>query len=204
MGMNTEDDAEESGRAIVREVFVERLRLCRLRPHRGVTVAQQDKLLGHLVEFLSYMARDNLHVLAEAVLSHAADPKGSNGAWPADILIRQWALGLQAKPFEQHPIVASWLRSREGPLAEAGGYLVELLDFLLRNRRAVLVGDLNRIKAEAGENQRILARVRDRISKGIEWADDRKNLEAYLRKLERARQYVQEGQDRRAAQQVVA
>lgn len=183
---------------------MDRLKLAGLRPPRGVTGAQQDKVLGHLVDFLSYMARENLDVLAEAVLLHAADPKGSAGVWPAEFLIRQWALALQAKPFEQHPIVASWLRSREGPLAEAGGYLVELLVWLRKNKRALTVGDLNRIKTQAGEEQRRLARVRERIAKGVEWPEDRADLEAYLRALEQARQYVQEGADRRAAQGAAA
>lgn len=190
---------DEAGRAIVRELLVNRLALAGLKPRRGVTVADQAKVTEHLVVSLSYMAAINLRTLAETVLAHAAQPGPGQGQWPSEVLVRAWAEALQARPFSQHPIISSWLRSVEGPMAVAGGYLVELLRWLQRHRRALTPGDLAQVKRQADEVQRSLVRIRERIEKGVPWPDDHELLSSWMRDYAEALQYVDEGNARRAA-----
>lgn len=199
-GQITSDDqsAADAGRAVVREVLVNRLRDAGLRRAKGASEADHARTMDHLCDYLSYMSRDNLVTLAETVLIHATQPGAQAGVWPSEVLVRQWALALQAKPFSQHPIVASWLRSVEGPIAEAGGYLVELLRWLRRHRRALTPADLAQVKREAADMQASLSRVRERIAKGVPWPDDHDTLSAWLRDEHEARQYVDEGHGRRA------
>lgn len=199
MGDGTEIETFETGRAVVREVLVNRLRDAGLRRPKGLTEAAHAKTMDHLVDYLAYMARDNLVTLAETVLIHATAPGPGAGVWPSEVMVRQWALALQAKPFSQHPIIASWLRSREGPIADAGGYLVDLLRWLKRNRRALTPADLKSVKQSAADLQDRLVRVRERLDKGAPWPDDHDTLSSYLRDLDEARQYVDEGHARRAA-----
>lgn len=190
---------DEAGRALVREVLVNRLTLAGLRPRRGMTVADQAKVNEHLVGALAYMSPVNLHTLSETILAHAAAPGPACGQWPAEVVMRMWAEALQARPFSQHPIISSWLRSIEGPLAVAGGYLVELLRWLRKYRRALTPGDLAQIKREASDMQRVLARIRERIDRGCPWPDDHDTLATWLRDEAEALQYVDEGNTRRAA-----
>lgn len=187
------EQEEEAGRAVVREALVNRLAVAGLRPRRGVTAAQHAKAMDWLVGHLAYMARDNVDVLAESILTEAAKPGPAQGRWPTELVIRQWAEALQPKPFSEHPIIRSWLRSREGPMAEAGGYLVPLLRWLRKHRRMVGKYDLIQIREEGAEMQRKINAIRDRIDDGREWPEDRAVLESYLRDLREAVQYVDEG-----------
>lgn len=198
MDGTTEHDSMEEGRHAVRVHLVNRLRDAGLRPRKGVTEAMQAKIMDHLVDWLGYMAPANLQVLAESVLHHAAQPGPAQGYWPSEILVRAWAEALQPKPFDEHPIIASWLRSREGPMADAGGYLVELLRWLRRHRRPLTPADLAQVKREAADMQGRLVRVRERIAKGVPWPDDHDTLSRYMADLAQARQFVEAGQARRA------
>lgn len=195
------DDNEsfEAGRAVVREVLVNRLAAAGLKPRKGVTPAAHGKCMDHLVGHLAYMAPDNLVTLAETILTHASASGPDFGLWPSELTIRNWAEALQSKPFRLHPIVTSWLRSREGPAAVAGGYLVELMRWLRRHRRAVMPYDLGQIKAEAADNQRAMAAARERVAVGRPNPGDHDMLSAWQRDMAEALQYVDEGITRRAA-----
>lgn len=194
-----EEEGFEAGRAVVRDLLVNRLAAAGLKPRKGMSAALHGEMAERLVGWLAYMAPDNLRVLAECILTEAARPGPGLGQWPAEVLIRSWAEAMQARPFRQHPIVASWLRSREGPLALAGGYLVELLRWLKRHRRPCQPYDLKEIRAEAAETQRALAIARERMAAGIARADDNALLEQWQRDLAEALQYVDEGHAGRAA-----
>jgi hypothetical protein len=190
MGDGIDNETNEAGRAMVRGMLVDRLRCEGLRRPKGLSEADHAKNLEHLVDHLAYMAPDNLTALTEAILTHAATPGPGAGFWPVTVLIRQWAQALQPKPFSQHPIIASWLRSREGPVADGGGYLVELLRWLKAHRRALTPADLVRVKEDANNTQARMARARDRIARDMEWPEDRDTLATYQRDLQEARQYV--------------
>lgn len=193
-----EDQEEEAGRAVLRDLLVNRLTAAGLRPRKGLTGSDHARCMTALVVQLSYMSREMVDVLAETVLTEAAKPGPSHGYWPSEVLIRQWAEALQPRPFREHPIIRSWLRSREGPLAEAGGYLVPLFRWLKRHRRAVLVYDLQQIRVEGRDEQQRISAIRQRLADGRDWPDDRERLEAWLRDHEEALQYVDEGRMRRA------
>lgn len=192
----------EPGRAVVRERLINRLRDAGLRRPRGMSEQQLVQQSDRLCDYLAYMAADNLDTLAETALIHATSPGAGAAAlvWPSEALIRQWALALQGKPFSQHPIVASWLRSREGPVALAGGYLVELLRWLRTHRRALTPYDLNEVRRAADDWQGRLIRIRLRLDAGTPWPDDAETLAAWLRDEAEALQYVDEGALRRQTQ----
>ncbi len=193
-----EGDGEEAGRAVVRALLVYRLTAAGLRPRRGLSAADHARSMDALVGHLAYMARDNVVTLAEIILTEAAKP-GATGRWPSEVMVRQWAEALQKKPFRQHRIIRNWIASREGPVAEAGGYLVPLLRWLKRHQRAVMVHDLAQIRAEGADEQLRLAAMRQRISEGRPWPDDHARLEAWARDHAEALQYLDEGNLRRAA-----
>lgn len=189
----------EAGRAMVRDLVIHRLAAAGLKPRKGMSAVQHAEMVERLVGWLAYMAPANLAVLAESILTEAAKPGPALGHWPAEVLMRSWAEGLQVRPFRQHPIVASWLRSVEGPNAVAGGYLVELLRWLRRHRRPVTYHDLQMLRTEAADNQRRLAIARERIGWGRASPEDHQVMEAWQRDLAEALQYVDDGNAGRAA-----
>lgn len=199
-----EEEAFEAGRSVVRDVLVNRLTAAGLRPRKGVSPAAHAKTMDHLVTWLAYMAPDNVATLAESVLTHAAKTGPEFGCWPSEVTIRNWAEAMQPKPFRLHPIVASWLRSREGPTAMAGGYLVELLRWLKRHRRPCMTYDLTEIKEAAAHDQRRIAAIRDRIDADRAAAGDHEALAAWQRDWAEATQYVDEGNTGRAAKAAAA
>lgn len=184
---------------MVREVLVNRLATAGLRPRKGVSAASHAKMMDHLVQWLAYMAPDNVVTLAESILTHAAKSGPDMGLWPTELLIRNWAEAMQPKPFRLHRIVASWLRSRRGPEAVAGGYIVHLLRWLKRHRRPVGTYDLTAIKEEAADDQRRIAVIRARIDAGRAATGDHDEMAAWQRDWAEAMQYVDEGNAGRIA-----
>jgi hypothetical protein len=151
-------------------------------------------MIDRLVDHLSYLAPVNLDILADHMISHAADATGpAKGCWPAEVLTRSWAHALQTMPPKRAPIVASWLRSVEGPTAEAGGYLVELYRHLIRHPVPVLAWTLTNIRGEAAENNRRIGLIQDRIERGTVQAADRAWLEAYRADEREARDLIDQG-----------
>jgi hypothetical protein len=162
-----------------------------------VSAGDHGARLRTLTDRLAYMTPDNLQTLAEVILENAS---GNPPAWPSEALVMQWAHAIQAAPPRERRIVTSWLASVEGPVAEAGGYLVELLRWLRRHRRPLTPNDLKRVRVEAADMQGRLLRIRERIAKGVPWPDDHDTLSVYLADLAQARQFVQSGVAKRAAQ----
>jgi hypothetical protein len=135
-------EVEAEGRRAVREVLVTRLDGAGMMRRKGVTEAEHREWVGRLVDRLAYMSRANLAVLADHLL--VLGEGKLRAEWPREVTILGWAEGLQARPIEDAPIVQSWLRSVEGPVAVAGGFEVELLRFLRKARRGhVMVVILN-------------------------------------------------------------
>lgn len=188
------------GKAAVRQLFVQRVDEAGLVRMKGVTADAHARMIDRLVDKLSYLRTANLMVLAECVIDYSAHAAGvGRGAWPAEVLVIGWAHGLQAPAPQTAPIVASWLRSVEGPVAEAGGYLVELYRHLIRHPVPVMVFTLTRIKEEARDNQRRQALIRDRIERNVDVPEDRAWLAAYLADQRTAREFVETGKAGRAA-----
>lgn len=204
MSRESEEEAFEGGRAMVREGLVNRLAAAGLRPRKGVSAAAHARVMDHLVQWLAYMAPENLQVLAESVLTHASQPGPDMGIWPSEVTIRSWAGVLQPKPFRMHPVVASWLRSREGPVALSGGYLVPLLRWLKRHRRPLMSYDLIEVKREGADLQKRVADALARQDAGYAWPGDADLLETWARDLAEARQYVDEGEHGRALKAAVS
>lgn len=187
-----EPEDRKAGRDRVRDLLVERVQSAGVRPARGRTQADHDALMKRLVERLAYMDADNLMTLAEAIIEQA----GAAAHCPSEVAVLEWAEGLQARPFAEKRIVRSWLASREGPQAEAAGYLVELYRWLRQHGRPLMRWDMRQVRADAEENLRRAERLRGRDDLAPE---DRHWLEARLRDERAARAIVRDGADRREA-----
>jgi hypothetical protein len=191
-----EGEEAKAGRAQVRDLLVNRVDAAGLVRRRGVSEAVHAALIDRLCDHLSYMSADNLRTLAELVIEAGDGP--ARTWWPAEVTVRGLAGALQARPLAQHRIVASWLASVEGPVADAGGWLVELYRFLARHRRPPLAMDQRQLREEAAANNRRLGIVQDRIERGAAQDDDRAWLARYLQDGREARAIVDAGRATRA------
>lgn len=207
-GSATDDDARDmtakdvAGRALVRECLVRRLAEAGLRRPRGTSAAQHDAMMERLVVRLAYMSRANLEQLAESVLDAAGGPQ--RDICPSEVVIRNWAEGLQKRPWRDLPIVRSWLASVEGPKAEMGGYLVPLLRFLRAKAVPPTPWDMKRIMEQAAEDQRMQGLVQDRMARGVASADDLDWRAAQAADAALAREIVADGAAHRAARGAAA
>lgn len=184
-----------AGRAAVRVHLLARVAEAGIKPAKGKTIAQQDAVLVRLIDLLSYMDPANLMTLAEHILDHAA----LHGLrWPDELLVRQWAFGLQPRPVTEKRIVTSWLASIEGPAAQAAGYLTELYLWLRLHGRPPAPYDLRIIRERAEEAERQKALLTDRAERGVIQPHDRQWLEARLRADAVARAIVARGEAGRA------
>ena len=195
-GDNAQEEGDEAGRAAVGRLLVGRIAAAGLARGRGVSAADHAARLRALCDRLAYMAPENLQTLAEVILDNA---EGTPPAWPSEALVMQWARALQVPPPRERRLVTSWLASRAGPEAEAGGYLVELYRFLLRHPRPPLPMDLRQLREQAAENNRTVTLIRDRIARDVVTAEDRDWLAAYVRDQGEAQALIEQGRLRRAA-----
>ncbi len=187
-------DPERAGRALVRQLLIERLDLACPKRRRGMSTAQHDEMSARLVARLAYMTPENLRTLAYSMVAAAKD-----GVWPAEGAVLFCATGLQPEPEDQHPIFCSWLASVEGPKAEAEGYLVELYGFLRsqRVRRAPSEWELRELREQAKDNARSLARIR---ASAEPTAQERRELASYEAAERAARAIVAQGNRKREGQ----
>ncbi|ODM42837.1 hypothetical protein [Cereibacter johrii] len=180
--------AKAEDRARVKALVVDRLEQAGMARKRGVSAAVHEATMGRICERLAYMSDDNLMTLAETLIDNAPD-----GIWPSELVIREFARGLQEPPAAERRIVTSWLASIEGPKAEAGGHLVELYRWLLKHPRPPMAMDMRGIREQAAENARRCELTRDRIDRETASPEDRGWLEQYLRDRDAARALVDAG-----------
>lgn len=177
------------GRTRVREAFIAKLESDGLVRPRAVTVADHEAFLAKLIDRLSYLPGPDLGVLAECVLRRAGG-KALN-EWPAFATIWNLAQTIcrTPEPDEARHIMTTWLRSRGGPVARDGGYLVELWRYLRAYGIPPSTTALDMIKREAEENRRERARLRQRQANGtataseLDWLDRAARAEAYCNGL---------------------
>ena len=183
----------------VRKLLIGRLNDAGLVRAKGQGEAALSRSIEAMVDRLSYMTPDNLRTLADVVIDIAAKPGAAQGVWPSEVVIYGLASGLQARPFRMSRVVWSWLGSVEGPIAEGGGYLVELFRFLRRFQRPPLPGDMREIRERAVENNRQRGLIADRVKRDVIRPDDQAWMEAYLSDEREARGYVDQGRVGRVA-----
>ena len=193
------ENSPETGKAAVRRHLISRLDAAGLVRAKGVSERSHTEMCDRLVDHLAYLSADNLAVLAEVVMGHTTG--AMHTVWPAEVTIRAWAAAIERPPMAEALIVSSWLASVEGPVAEAGGYLVELYRFLSRHRRPPLAMDARDIKRAAAEAQRSHGIIRDRIERGHGTDADRAELHRYAADLQSAQMVVDAGRARRVAKQ---
>lgn len=195
--MSEHDTTEETtGRALVRQVLWSRIDEAGVKPPKGQTRETWGKLRAHMTDRFDHMGRASLEVLADEIIEEAAR---RHGQCPSEVVLRQWAEGLEKRPLILKPIVTSWLRSIEGPAAAAGGFLPELYELLQRLGRPPGAYDMTRVREQAERNRREETLIRDRIARGVASEDDRSWLEHRERIEQAAARLVEDGRQHRAA-----
>lgn len=197
MTSQNNDAQATEGKAAVRRLFVQRVEDAGLLPAKGVTPAAHGAMMARLVDYLSYMSPDNLMTLAELVMGNAEGAKGT--LCPSELVIKGFAKSLQPRPLAEHRIVTSWLACIEGPKAEMGGYLVELMRWLRRHGRKPLGYDVRQMQQLAAENQRAMFLIAGRIERGVATPEDHSFAQAYGDDLTRATEIVAAGRAARLA-----
>lgn len=189
-----------SGRALVRAVLIEPLVDAGLRRAPGVSLADHDAFLQRLVERLAYLDAPALLVLAELVLD-IAEGKLHN-QWPSFATIWNTCQRVQRMPppDEERHIMTTWLRSRGGPVALQGGYLVELHGHLQRRGAPPNDYELTKIKERAADNARQCARWSQKRREGTASPDEVAWLDRYDRQSQYCLQLVEGGERARADQ----
>jgi hypothetical protein len=190
-------DLERAGRHAVRTLFWDRLDEAGVKRPKGLTVEAYAALRDRLTDRLSYMAAPNLVTLAQLMIDAAQGPWRDK--CPDEVVIWNHAKAIQRPPIGEHPIYTSWVRSIEGPPALAGGYLLELAEFVVRFYRAPTDYDLAKIKEAAAANARRLYLTQDRAARGVAPADDLQWASWYVRERDRLAGFVADGMAHRAA-----
>ncbi|MFN3575526.1 MAG: hypothetical protein ACK4TJ_00855 [Tabrizicola sp.] len=191
-------EAERAGRARVREVLIRRLEADGLVRPRGATVAEHGAFLDRLADRLSYLPERDLVVLADCVLRRAGGRQFNE--WPAFATIWNLAQTIcrTPEPDERRHIMTTWLRSRGGPIARDGGYLVELWRYLRAFGAPPGSAALDMIRREADENRRTRARLSALRERGAARPEDLDWLESYARAEAYCLALVARGEDARA------
>lgn len=193
----TPEPPEEPRRAAVRRLVLQRLDAAGMRRPRTLDEAGFAEMRRRLVAHLDYLPDAALVTLADLLIRMAGGR--DHNLWPDEATVRGRAEALLPAPVERAPIITSWLRSVEGPRAREGGYLTELYRALLRSPQPPGAYGTARIVAEAEENRRWRAHLRDRAAEGSASAADHAWLAAYAADEARALQLVDDGAAARAA-----
>jgi hypothetical protein len=183
-------------RARVRTFVIQPLQEAGLVRSPRMKAGDHDAMLDRMQDRLAYLPDGLLSALAEALLRLADGPLQHH--WPAWATVWNTACRLMPPPDDESHIMTSWLASIEGPVARAGGYLVELHAFLRRTGRPPGNFEMSKIRTDAQDNQRRRARVEEWIAKGHAKTDDRDWLDAYLRRLAHCEALVAGGEEKRA------
>lgn len=182
------------GKDAVKALLIERLLDAGFARPRGVSVDAFARQQKHLAERLAYMSPENLMTLADVLIGKPV--KGH--AWPSELMVMQFAAGLQAPPPMQSRIVTSWLASIEGPKAVLRGDLVEIYRYV-RRQHAPPQGAYaaSRIAEEARDNNRRRIIVQERIRDGVASDEDRRWLREWEADHSAAMALVRAGQEKR-------
>jgi hypothetical protein len=189
-------------RVRVRQFVIQPLQDAGLVRSPRLKAAEHEALLDRMQDRLGYLPDGLLSALAEALIRLAEGPLQHH--WPAWATVWNMACRLMPPPDDESHIMTSWLASVEGPVARAGGYLVELHAFLRRHGRPPGSFEMSQIRTDAQDNQRRRVRVEEWIAKGHAKSEDRDWLDHYLRRLNHCEALVRGGEERRAAKRATA
>lgn len=179
------------GKERVRRCLIDPLQARGMVRRAGVTLADHAEWLDSLAARLAYMTEGNLAVLAEAVQRHAGGK--ARNRWPRDVTICNFAADIQRPPATVSRLVRSMLASVMGQAALAGGYHLELMEWLRDQGRKPGAFDLSRMKQDAEENRRKAKVIRHRCARGLADVAEQGWLVWYDGQSARAEQLIRDG-----------
>jgi hypothetical protein len=185
------------GRARVRALLIDPLEDGGMvRPAR-VTVDAHKAFLAKVADEIGYLSDLGLTALADFLIRMA----GEKQVWPALNVIKNQAWSLEPRPAHLSAVVTSVLMSRLGEEALRDGWHAELL-LDMRKMRPVPKGDFvkGQLLQRAKDNQKNMRVIDDRAARGVARDGDDRWRAAYLRGQDEAKQIIQSGIEKRAAQ----
>lgn len=189
-----EGDALKTGKALVKATLIDPLIVRGMKRKAGQNVAAFEAMQESLQARLAYMSRGNLIVLAEMVERLAGGKL--QDTWPSEITICNLARKLQEPVASESRMVRSYLQSGAGKAALAGGYLVELFNYLKRYGMPPTNDYAFAMLREKGqESARRRALVAERIERGFVEPADQVWLRDYAEQLARCEDIVNSNQE---------
>lgn len=173
----------KAGKARVREFLIDPLERSGMRRKRSISVAEHEAFLAGLEAKLAYMSAEGLGALEEVVRRLAGGADRSQ--WPSEISITNNAARIEEPPAEVSRLVRTFLASKAGEAAAAGGYQVELFSYLRRNGIPPNSYAIKELQERARNNQRQIREIEARKAQGRASSVDLAWLEGYREILAR-------------------
>lgn len=185
------------GRARVRALLIDPLEDGGMSRPVRVTVEAHKAFLAKVADEVGYLSDLGLTALSDFLIRIA----GEKQVWPALNVIKNQAWSLEPRPANLSAVVTSVLMSRLGEEALQGGWHAELL-LDMRKMRPVPTGDFSKgqLLQRAKDNRRNMRVIDDRAARGVARDGDDRWRAAYLRGQDEAKQIIQLGIEKRAAQ----
>jgi len=186
----TQAAAQEGPRARVRRLLIEPLVEQGMSRKRSMSVAEHERCLDKLTDYLGYLSDANLAAIGDLVVRFAEGER--KNIWPDVVTIRNWAWRLQDPPPRVSPYPASVMRSAMGRRAFDDGYAVEL--YRIARRLGPPPGKyvIAKLRDEARENRRRRDLIAERQARGAAAPDDLAWLERYQADEQEALAIVQD------------
>lgn len=192
-----EDPNAPAGRAGVHAILLAPLAV--FAPPRGEGPGDFDALADQLAHLPARDLRGLLEWVLVVSSSGGRPGAGQKRCRLAAVLIRTSGYAILPPPRDRSDYVASVLRSRMGAQALAEGWAVELLRHATRFGPPPAKYLVEKLRIDAQDNARTIARIRERRACGQDWPGDTHFLADWTDDLRRAEALVAEGEAARGA-----
>ena len=172
-----QNEAQNHGRAHVREHLIDPLIEKGMIKKRGVSDEEHKKKLVRIADKLSYMSARNLKGVCEFSILLAGGKH--HNIWPDEISIMRLAYKLQRPPPRKSDYVQSLILSAMGDQAEDEGWLVELFQIARRLGPPPAKYIIAKLKDQARDNIKKRSVVKEFIAAGKATQQEKLWLSAY-------------------------